>query len=697
MTLPKPAHKLFGLDFETFGSRNLPVVGLDNYLADPKFKPLVAAVYWESELGAHNIVFDFVCDPSAEEAFTEFLAHPDAKAIAHNAGFERGVLARSFPGSELKIIDSAVSSRCFGGDSRLKNAGPQLLGLPKLEVGERLIRKFSIGEDPPTAEQVSDDPDWELFKEYCSQDALVSYQLATHLQSQTNREVLYETLTHDMNQTGWPVDIPLVKEMQRRYLENQEQALKEFRQKYDPDEQLNLNSFPQLKQWCAARGIKAKSFDKDAVASMLKAIEKKIVSVTLPPEQLEKYGQVLDLLRLKQDLGGSSLKKLKVILEKVSEDGRLRDQYLHCGAAQTRRTSGVGVQMQNLKQLGQHPDNVEELKDPLIHWSNDKMADNLRQCFTASNPKGFLIVGDFSSVESRGLAYLAGEEWKLAAYRNGQDIYKVLAQKIFEIQDYSLISKSSPERKAGKVGELSCGYGAGAVAVLSMAKKLHIDMTETQANQLVADWREVNPKIVAFWAELERLLDRAFSYGEWAVSDSVIDNRYKVFVAPMGAPRSLQDQHPGVKSIMIGLQDGEARAVFERIFHGCYRRGRNLCYYKPNAVNGKLWSPTYRSPMTKQIKHYDLYGGKMAGILTQSFCRELFFRAMLEIKRKYDRENVQLIGQFHDEIVADWDPDKANLSLDETINAMKAWMSYPGEFTHFPLDAEIKYAYRYIK
>ena len=119
MTLPKPAHKIFGLDFETFGSRNLPVVGLDNYLADPKFKPLVAAVYWESELGAHNIVFDFVCDPSAEEAFTKFLAHSDAKAIAHNAGFERGVLARSFPGSELEILDSAVSSRCYGGDSHL--------------------------------------------------------------------------------------------------------------------------------------------------------------------------------------------------------------------------------------------------------------------------------------------------------------------------------------------------------------------------------------------------------------------------------------------------------------------------------------------------------------------------------------------------------------------------------------------------
>ena len=697
MTSLNPTHTLFGLDFETFGSRNLPVVGLDNYLADPKFKPLIAAVYWKGSLGPNSHIFDFVCDPSAEAAFTEFLVYQDTKAIAHNAGFERGVLARSFPGINLEIIDSAVSSRCYGGDSHLKNAGPQLLGIPKLEVGERLIKKFSIGEDPPTAEQVSDDPDWGLFKEYCLQDAFVSYQLATSLNSQTNRETLYEKLTYDMNQVGWPVDIPLVEEMQRRYLENQEQALKEFQQKYDPDEQLNLNSFPQLKQWCAARGIKAKSFDKDAVDSMLRAIEKKIVLTALSPEQLENYGQVLDLLRLKQTLGGSSLKKLKVILEKVSEDGRLRDQYLHCGAAQTRRTSGVGVQMQNLKQLGQHPDDVEELKDPFIHWSNDKMADNLRQCFTASNPKGYLIVGDFSSVESRGLAYLAGEEWKLEAYRNGQDIYKVLAQKIFGIQDYSSISKASPERKAGKVGELSCGYGAGTVAVLSMAKKLHIDMTEAQASRLVADWREVNPKTAAFWAELEGLLEQAFSLGIWAVSDSVIDNRYKVFVAQMEAPPSLQKQHPGVKSIKIGLQETTTDIVFERIFHGCYRRGRNICYYKPNAVNGKLWSPTYRNPVTKQIKHYDLYGGKMAGILTQSFCRELFFRTMLKLKLAYDRTNVQLVGQFHDEIVADWDPDKATIGLGATIDLMKAWMTYPGGFTHFPLDAEIKYAYRYIK
>ena len=120
------------------------------------------------------------------------------------------------------------------------------------------------------------------------------------------------------------------------------------------------------------------------------------------------------MLRTKQVLGGSSLKKLKVILDTVGPDGVLRDQYMHCGAGQSFRTSGRGVQMQNLKRLPPQPRGIAELFDPQQDWTNEELAENVRQCFTAHHPQGSLIVGDFSSVESRGLAYLAGEQWKLA-------------------------------------------------------------------------------------------------------------------------------------------------------------------------------------------------------------------------------------------------------------------------------------------
>lgn len=691
----KPSWSSYGLDFETFGTRDLPTVGLENYLADPEFRPLLAAVAWGDK--PRDMIFDFVCDPFAKDNFEKFLRDSTGPAIAHNAAFERGVIERSFSEKPTSWRDSAVVARRAGGGSKLEDAGLQLLDSQKLEVGKRLIKKFSVGENAPTPEQVSNDPDWELFKEYCVQDARISYELVVAHHRATNLEHEFEALTYEMNQIGWPVDVLLVEEMQRRYLKNQEQALQDFQRYFDPLGELNINSLQQLKKWCAARGIKAKSFDKDSVAAMIRAIEKKLDTDALSREQINGYDEVLKLLRLKQTLGGSSLKKLKVILDKVGEDGRLRDQYLHCGASQTWRTTGVGVQMQNLKQLGPFPDDVEELNDPSIHWSNDKMADNLRQCFTASDPNGVLIVGDFSAVESRGLAYLAEEEWKLNAYWDGLDIYKVLAQKIFGIRDYDSITKSSPERKAGKVGELSCGYGAGIGAVLSMAKNLSIDMTETQAKQLVVDWREVNPKTVALWYELEQLLQQAFDQREVAYSDRWLDGNYRIFVEPAWTPSSLIMMHPGVMSLMIGLLCKDGRIYFSRIFHGCHRRGRNFCYYKAKAVNGKYWSSEYRDPTTKQIRRYELYGGKLAGIMTQSFCRELFFRSMNNLKHALSGSGVDLIGQFHDEIVVDWNPTKANISQQEASAIMKYWMSDAGNFTSFPLEAEIKSAYRYIK
>src|SRR5690606_8354579 len=112
--------------------------------------------------------------------------------------------------------------------------------------------------------------------------------------------------------------------------------------------------------------------------------------------------------------------------------------------------------------------------------------------FRSSSPYGQLIVADFASIESRGLAYLAGEQWKLDAYRRGEDVYKAQAVKIFKLGSVDDVDKS--QRTTGKVGELSCGYGAGPVAVKDFAAKMHVEMSEAQAGKLVRDWRDANPK-----------------------------------------------------------------------------------------------------------------------------------------------------------------------------------------------------------
>src|SRR5690606_32660614 len=135
-----------------------------------------------------------------------------------------------------------------------------------------------------------------------------------------------------------------------------------------------------------------------------------------------------------------------------------------------------------------------------------KLAENIRQVFTSEHPDGRIIVGDFSSVESRGLAWLAGEQWKLDAYASGRDMYKVLASKIYNVY-YDDVLKS--QRQVGKVGELSCGYQAGAGAVNSFAENMGVEFSDGEATQLVKDWREANPHIVDLWERLDRLLNDA--------------------------------------------------------------------------------------------------------------------------------------------------------------------------------------------
>ena len=135
--------------------------------------------------------------------------------------------------------------------------------------------------------------------------------------------------------------------------------------------------------------------------------------------------------------------------------------------------------------------------------------------------------------------------------------------------------------------------------------------------------------------------------------------------------------------------------VLRRVFHGCYQRGRNICYYKPIVKNGKSWSASYRDPKTKRFKYYNLYGGKLTGILTQSFAREIFFAGLSRLNAMLYGTGVEIIGQFHDEIVLNWAPTNS-LWLQTTVQTLEKVMS-ESKFTGLPLTAEVKYDYRYIK
>lgn len=689
--------QFIGLDFETYGAVNLLDHGLERYVSDKTFRPLIASTYWKQGGVPRHRDFDWVHE-DFDDTTANLEAHLQGRIIvAHNAGFERRVLQRI--GIDLpadRFVDSAVFARAMGAGGKLEAAAPQLLNVDKLEDGRRLIQLFSV----PQRGQVSLEfdtslpselpSDWSLFFTYCQLDARLSYKLAIEAEEMgllTDRERANCAVTMEMNQTGWHVDVAVVEEMQRRYLENMEAALAEFRSLHG---EVNLNSLKQMKEFCSVRGIRATSFDEKHVAKMLERIGKKIADGNLKPGVQQNYLEVIDMLETKQILGGSSLKKLQVILDTVGSDSRLRDQYLHIGAGQSFRTSGRSVQMQNLKRLSTPADMTTLFNDD-SEWTNEDLALNLRQVFTASHPQGALIVGDFSSVESRGLAWLAGEQWKLDAFANGQDVYKVGASKQFDVH-YDAVTKD--QRQFGKVGELSCGYQAGGGAVQKFAANMGVELSEVEANTLVSDWRNANPNIVQLWWEMDTALRQVVEGGR-TISNFQLPHGWVWELARIATPSSLTRQHVA-QSIAMRVYDAQGNVFFERVFHGCYIRGNSICYYKPSErKTGDLWSSHFVDPNTKQIRFYSIYGGKLAGITTQSFCREIFFDSLRDVADWASRlENVQLVGQFHDEIVLDWAPGAHDLDYSKRVlETLMSKTSVPG----FPLAADIKHDYRYTK
>ena len=693
-----------GLDFETYSDVDLPTHGLARYLESPHFQVLLASVFYED---AYSVpvrqTVDFTVHAlggvnGARQQLQSLLGN--ANIVAHNAGFEWAVLRRiGIDVPAEKMIDSAVIAACFGADRHLEMAGPQLLGFDKMDEGKDLIKLFAVrqkDQESPAFDvqlKLNNPGKWDTFIEYCERDAELGFKIAklvdfgqSDVGLYTSKEQRYSRLTMRMNDVGWPVDVTNVEWMNKYYQRNLEHLERDFRASTGAQD-LNLNSHKQLKEWCENRGFKAVSFDEAHVTKYLKAIEQRRSKQGLTNGQL----QVKKLLELKQALGGSSLKKLQTILDTVC-DRRLKDQYVHCGAIASFRTTGRAVQMQNLTRLGRvvEPSSWYELTNP-------ELAENLRQVFGGEQHKR-LIVGDFASVESRGLAWYAGAEWKLDAYRHGKDMYKVLGAQMFGVH-YDDIDKSSLERRAGKVGELSCGYQAGPTAVQKFADGMGISMNEAEAADLVWKWRSTNPEIVQFWSVLQEGLESIYALRSSTWSHTLPQEGYTLRMHRVQAPQSLRNQTGGtaVYSLHVSLWY-HGTQILRRVFHGINTQGRELCYFKPTSrKTGDLWARGYVDPKTKQWRNYSIYGGKMAGILTQSLCREIFFEVLDKLcLRLRNEQNVQVVGQFHDEIVLEWDglADGAQLITIESV--LKQEMSKTS-IQGVPLAAEVQSAARYIK
>ena len=678
-------NNLVGLDFETYAAVPLPEVGLARYVNDKTFMPTLASV--ATQWGTRTLEF-----PAQQPNALRYLLADSDAVCAHNAGFERAVLKTM--GIDIPVIDSAVVAAVAGADRHLAGAAQQLMKTGKLDEDRSLLHLFAVQQKDQVSPEFDRDlitahPDrWAQFKAYCERDAELSRDIILDWHGDPAlfaREMRFAQITLDMNEAGWPVDIDSVEEMRNRYLVNLKDLKEDFANEVDAD--LNVFSHVQVKKWCADRGIRSASFDKQHVEKLIARLLLQKLKAPLTAEQVD----VLTLLQTKAALGGSSLKKLETILA-TALDGRVYDQYVHAGAPQSLRTSGRSIQMQNLPRLGAVPRDMVSLHHGPVRWTNDDLSENIRQLFCSSDPRGKLLVADFASIESRGLGYLAGETWKVNAYQRGEDVYKAQAVKIFRLGGVSDVTKE--QRTTGKVGELSCGYGAGSVAVKDFAAKMHVDLTEGEAAKLVRDWRDANPETVQFWYALGDALYQAVE--SKTVRSVVAAHDVIVYFVPSKTPDSLVTQVPNATSIQMKVRKNGV-VIMTRVFHGCYLRGRNIGYHKPSSLKGgKAWKDRYVDPKTKRLKYYELYGGKLAGILTQSLCREIFFESMDLIALALKTiPNATIVGQFHDEVIIDWVP--GPVSIFEVMTIMRDAMSSSATHPELPMGVEVKSDYRYTK
>jgi hypothetical protein len=236
--------------------------------------------------------------------------------------------------------------------------------------------------------------------------------------------------------------------------------------------------------------------------------------------------------------------------------------------------------------------------------------------------------------------------------------------------------------------------------VKDFAAGMDISLELVEATKIVDDWRAACPETVKFWDMLNEMLHSIVEKRnrQGVMEVAYLPDNLVLRIFETTTPQTLLDLHPGAMSVGMSITDANHKTRMLRVFHGCYLRGRDICYYKPSDLKtGDLWRAHYVHPKTKQLTFHKLYGGKLAGILTQSFCRELFMEAMVKVydwTRQFGGQ-VQLVGQFHDELVLDWKP--GSLGLDHAKHSFEVLMSSPQWAPSFPLAADIKSDYRYTK
>ena len=543
-------------------------------------------------------------------------------------------------------VDDMVVSLYHGFPASLGDAG-KALGLPqdkqKDARGKRLIRLFSIPDKKKGRIMPKDKPEeWMEYKEYNIRDVETEREISNRVCGYGAFPVpsfIWDEWRIDrrINDKGVRLDMDLV----HGALAISEEETTELKSRVKDITGLdNPNSVAQLKSWTEEKtGTAPESLDKASVSELL--------SGELPEE-------VREVLEIRQKLGKSSIAKYSAMADCECADSRARGLFQFYGASHTGRWAGRSIQLQNLprnyiESIGYARELVKAEDRESIEMMYGDVQDTLSQLLrTALIPSEGceFVIADYSAIECRVLAWLAGEESTLDAFRNGEDIYCHTASRMYGVPVVKH-GENGELRQKGKQATLACGYGGGVNALRAMGAK----GTDAELQPLVDYWRRANPNVVKYWAEVERAAKFAMRTGETAYAKHVVF-------------RHETDDKSGLRFLTCELPSG--RKLF-------YNNPR----FKTNRFGGT--SIAYDAQRTAGWGEVDTYSGKICENVVQGVARDLLMNALENI----EKEGYTVVSHVHDEVIVD--APKGSL----TVDALGAMMCKLPDWadTSLPLEA----------
>lgn len=615
-------HRVMGVDIETYSSVDLAGSGVYAYTEAPDFDILLIGYKFDDEAEVHvidTLAVDRDFDPELYE-FREALTDPGIIKTAFNANFERTCLAKwtgaAMPPEEWRC--TMIKALTLGLPGNLADVGIAM-GLPEEKLkdpqGKALIQFFSKPCKPTrtngqrTRNLPAHDPaKWKLFIEYNRQDVVTEQEILRQLDIYKTPESEQQlwALDQHMNDNGVKLDIPMVEKI----VEYDTQRRQELQEEAKVLTGLaNPNSLAQLKKWLSKQGVTMTSVTKDTIAATL---------------QTDIPDSVRRMLEIRTALGKTSVAKYSTMLTAVCQDHRLRGILQFYGANRSGRWAGRLVQTHNLaKNSLPDLDLARELAaagdfDTLATLFGETafvFSELIRTAFIPSDGCRF-VVSDFAAIEARVLAWIAGEEWTLEAFRQGKDIYCETASMMYRVP-VEKHGQNSHLRQKGKVAVLACGYQGGVGAMKRMDKGGSIPEDELQS--VVDQWREANSKVVKLWRTCE-----------------------------LAAKTAIQEHRT------VRLAHGIAFSYINRNLFIQLPSGRKLCYWdtrlKQDDYTGRL-SITYMgvNQETKQWGETETYGGKLVENIVQATARDCLAVAMTRVSAL----GYKIVMHVHDEMIVD--------------------------------------------